>query len=643
MPGDDTRIPLLAPFTRSKGARLKRVIILPFFLVTALGFALSWIMYVKGSRAAVSDAIRAIAVESSKRVSDQVYARLDHAVHVAAANASFLGAYPRIDDETTSIRRAFVEQLRHQPVIAIAAVGTEDGDYLEAQRLGPDSYRVGAAGAGTGGSLVFRPVLADGGFGERYVDAPGYDPRERPWYRAAIEADGIAWSRPYSLFSTAEPVVAVSMPVRRDGRVFGVAVATVELGTLSAFLATVEEARGGVAFVEDEDGRLIASSRSTILDETGGRAVAAEHVDALVSAASRADGADRAAGAIRDDDDSPAPFSFTLRGELYLGVSTPVRLGADQSWRAVLAVPQSAYTEKLRRTDAKAFIILLAFLATSFAVGWLVVDYVTRPIRTIADAVDALEPGARLPEEIVGFFDRRNELGRLARSFAALKLRLDDSFGELEENLAEKDVLLREIHHRVKNNLQVVSSILSIESGSVDDDRARLAFDKCQNRIQAMALVHEEVYRTGSFVELDMAEYLSRICESLRWGSGTKLTHACETALVVRADDKDRLPLDKAIPCGLIVNELVADALERAAPDRPVETVTVDFRRSGPSWRLSVSDDGSARDGAASAVADDAASLDLVLADGLVAQLGGAVSREAAPGGGTVVIVDFPA
>nr|HPM73906.1 histidine kinase dimerization/phosphoacceptor domain -containing protein [Spirochaetales bacterium] len=628
----------------SRGARLKRIIILPFFVVTALGFALSWVLYVNGSRAAVSDAIRAIAVESSKRVTDQANARLGHAVHVASANAAFLGTYPRIDDETTAIRLAFVEQLRHQPMMAIAAIGMENGDYLEAQRIGPDSYRVGAAGAVTGGSLVFRPVLDDGGFGELYVEAPGYDPRERPWYRAAIEADGLAWSRPYSIFSTNEPAVAVSLPVRRDGEVFGVAVATVELGTLSAYLATVEEARNGVAFVEDEEGRLIASSRSTILDVGGERAVAVIHWDPLVAAAARADGEARSGGDSRaEDSDDPVPFSFTLRGASYLGVSRPVRLGADQAWRAVLAVPQSAYTEKLRQTDAKAFIVLLAFLATSLTVGWLVVDYVTRPIRAIADAVDALEPGSPLPDDIVGFFERNNELGRLARSFAALKLRLDDSFGELEGNLAEKDVLLREIHHRVKNNLQVVSSILSIEAGSIDDERARVAFDKCQNRIQAMALVHEEVYRTGSFVELDMTEYLTRICESLRWGSGSKLKHACETALVVRADDGDRLPLDKAIPCGLVVNELVANAMERAAPDRPVDTVTVEFRRADSAWRLSVSDDGPAGDDGPKADATAGACLDLQLAEGLVAQLGGVIRREPLPDGGTLVIVDFPA
>nr|HPG87977.1 sensor histidine kinase [Spirochaetales bacterium] len=102
-------------------------------------------------------------------------------------------------------------------------------------------------------------------------------------------------------------------------------------------------------------------------------------------------------------------------------------------------------------------------------------------------------------------------------------------------------------------------------------------------------------------------------------------------------------PLDKAIPCGLVVNELVANAMERAAPDRPVDTVTVEFRRADSAWRLSVSDDGPAGDDGPKADATAGACLDLQLAEGLVAQLGGVIRREPLPDGGTLVIVDFPA
>jgi len=203
--------------------------------------------------------------------------------------------------------------------------------------------------------------------------------------------------------------------------------------------------------------------------------------------------------------------------------------------------------------------------------------------------------------------------------------------------LCEKEVLLREVHHRVKNNLQIVSSILSIQAGTIEDEAARLAFDECQNRIQAMSLVHEEVYRTGSFVELGMAGYLSQICETLRWG---RSRGACEAAFHIDVDDSARLSLEKAIPCGLIVNELVADALGRASSGSGLGTVSISFRRSDADWRLLISDDGVGPEATAH---PGAADIGKQLVEGLVAQLRGSIRYETPAAGGNAVSVIFPA
>ncbi|MBU0928044.1 MAG: hypothetical protein KKA67_09865, partial [Spirochaetes bacterium] len=330
----------------------------------------------------------------------------------------------------------------------------------------------------------------------------------------------------------------------------------------------------------------------------------------------------------------PGRLSFVAEGERYLGRVVPFSPGPGLEWTIVLAVAESAYSEKLRSADLRNFVILAFFLAAALLVGWLVVEYVTKPIRMMADGVDILLPGQDIPENVKALASRDNEIGRLSRSFAAMKGRLDDSFGALEASLAEKDVLLKEVHHRVKNNLQIVSSILSIQSGSLDDESAKAAFDECQNRIQAMALVHEEVYRTGSYVELGMSGYLERICETLSWGRDRG---ACETAIAVSVDDAAALSLDKAIPCGLVVNELVVNALKHAFPGRELGAVSVRFSREGAMWRLSVSDDGVGKAGAVSGegIGDQ-------LVAGLVAQLNGSIRYASPPGGGTEVMVEFP-
>jgi two-component sensor histidine kinase len=265
----------------------------------------------------------------------------------------------------------------------------------------------------------------------------------------------------------------------------------------------------------------------------------------------------------------------------------------------------------------------------------------------MAEGVDILRPGKAIPEELSAFATRDNELGRLSRSFVAMKVRLDESFGALETSLAEKDVLLKEVHHRVKNNLQIVSSILSIQAGTLEDEGARSSFDECQNRIQAMALVHEEVYRTGSFVELGMRGYLSRICETLGWG---RAAGACRTAISVRVDESAVLSMDKAIPCGLVVNELVTNALKHAFRGRDSGSITVSFSKMDDDWNLTISDDGVGKkpsgapgdpDPGSGADSGDGIGEQLVL--GLVSQLGGSIRYELPSDGGTSVIVRFPA
>ncbi len=613
-----------------KGARLKRVIILPFFLVIVAGFALSWLMYIGASRTALREAVSSIVRESSGRVSEQVQSRLGIAAQAASANAAYLGALPGPGYDATLIRRAFVEQLRREPSVAILAVGTEDGYYLEAQRLPDGSFRVGTA---KGGVLLFRPVLADGSIGERELEAAGYDPRTRPWYRAAADSGGPTWSEPYMLYSNAEPVVAASIPVYAGGALAGVATATVSLGALSGYLAAMKEAGNGLAYVADAGGRLVAVSRSTILGEDGRRAVAVMHSDRLVSATAAA-----ASTAAADRD----AFAFKLDGKRYLGRSAPFVPGSGLDWTVVLAVDSGAYSGRLMEADVRNMLLLLCLLGLSLLTGWIIVDYITKPIRALADSVDILLPGTAIPEELCAYSTRNNELGRLSRSFVAMKERLDDSFGALEASVREKDVLLKEVHHRVKNNLQIVSSILSIQSGTLKDEDARAAFDECQDRIQAMALVHEEVYRTGSFVELGMAAYLGRICQALNYGRNRA---ACETVMDVRVDGSAALPLEKAIPCGLVVNELVTNALKHAFRGRERGAVGVSFERAGDAWRLTVSDDGiGVGVGVGAARADGDSSPEGIgeqLVEGLVAQLGGTMRYAETPGGGTTVIVEF--
>lgn len=130
----------------------------------------------------------------------------------------------------------------------------------------------------------------------------------------------------------------------------------------------------------------------------------------------------------------------------------------------------------------------------------------------------------------------------------------------LRESLHEKEVLLQEIHHRVKNNLQVISSLLYLQANRVDNAGATGILTESQNRIRSMALIHEKLYQSGDFTDVDFSNYLNEISGILQ---RTYADHSRKIKIRVNAEHV-RIGLDTAIPCGLIVNELISNALKHA-------------------------------------------------------------------------------
>ena len=159
----------------------------------------------------------------------------------------------------------------------------------------------------------------------------------------------------------------------------------------------------------------------------------------------------------------------------------------------------------------------------------------------------------------------------------------------LRISLEEKEVLLREVHHRVKNNLQVVVSLLNLQSQSVSDPRVREIFKESRNRIRSMALVHERLYQSSDLSRVDFAEYIKRLTTHLFHSYGLD---AGRIEIGVEAGDA-RLDINTAVPVGLIINELVSNAIKHAFPAGAHGRIAVGLERlEGGTFRLTVSDDG---------------------------------------------------
>ncbi|MDD1653034.1 MAG: PAS domain S-box protein [Methanomicrobiales archaeon] len=207
---------------------------------------------------------------------------------------------------------------------------------------------------------------------------------------------------------------------------------------------------------------------------------------------------------------------------------------------------------------------------------------------------------------------------------------------QIRASLEEKERLLQEIHHRVKNNMQVISAFLALQARKIRDPAVQQMFIDSENRIRTMALIHENLYQSRSFGRIRMQEYLGRLTDFLLRSYADM---ASRVRITVEAADVT-MDIDTAIPCGLVVNELVSNALKYAFPEGRKGTLRIALSPlAGGGHGMTVSDDGVGLPPGVDFQGTDTLGLSLV--HGLVTtQLGGTI--EVQRGTGTTFIIRFP-
>ncbi len=214
----------------------------------------------------------------------------------------------------------------------------------------------------------------------------------------------------------------------------------------------------------------------------------------------------------------------------------------------------------------------------------------------------------------------------------------------LRETLREREALLKEVHHRVKNNLQIISSLLRLQAGQIEEPTTVQVLQDMQGRIRSMALLHETLYRSDNLAQVDLAAYLEAICTQLL------RAHQHAAALIDLHLEIAPLALDatQSVPCGLLVNELVSNALKHAFPSGRDGEIRVALQPVGPfdanapgptSLRLSVTDNGVGLP--AHLEVKNLRSLGLQLSTDLARQLHGTLELGANPTGGAAFAVTF--
>jgi PAS domain S-box-containing protein len=212
------------------------------------------------------------------------------------------------------------------------------------------------------------------------------------------------------------------------------------------------------------------------------------------------------------------------------------------------------------------------------------------------------------------------------------QVRIENS---LENSLKEKETLLREIHHRVKNNLQTISSLLDLQAENISDPSTLESFRSSQSRIRSMALIHERLYKSENLSRIKAREYIQSLTDYLE---GTYIPHSTEINLLNDVDNF-LLNLDLAIPCGLIINELVSNSMKYAFNNKSTGTILISLKvLIENEILLSVKDDGLGIPEVK--LRSNSQSLGLQLVDLFVQQLKGKINFSS--NGGTDVQIVFP-
>jgi len=205
---------------------------------------------------------------------------------------------------------------------------------------------------------------------------------------------------------------------------------------------------------------------------------------------------------------------------------------------------------------------------------------------------------------------------------------------KIKASLKEKDVMLREIHHRVKNNMQIVSSLLRLQSAKAEGKKTQEIFRKCQNRIRTMSIIHEKLYQSKDLAKINYAQYIDRLAVHIFQSYGV------DSNLVALKTDLEEvfLDLNRAIPCGLIINELLSNSVKHAFPEGKKGEILVKLHSDKKGTiTLVVSDNGIG-------FPDDidfqkAQSLGLQMVNDLTRQIGGTIKLDRT--GGTAFKVKF--
>ena len=409
---------------------------------------------------------------------------------------------------------------------------------------------------------------------------------------------------------TPNAIIPIAIPIIHDGAFHGMCAMGIRLRALAEAAARAEGTAGMAVAVADRSGAAIGG------DATAMRRLPAPARLAEVLTGSRV--------AFSDFGQDGSFYEFRVRpvGEnaLFVVVSAPV---SDNP--LAVAGPWAGF-----------FLIVLASIVVLLVIWFGADRWCARPLRYIQDFADKVARGEHVllspPQPWTP------EMASVGAGVTAMAEAIASREAALRANVEQRDHMLREIHHRVKNNLQMISSLLNLQASEIRSPRIRRFFGDAQNRVLTLSILHRHLYERSSWSLVDFQQFISDLVRQIsvgrRPGGGQAPRYHIRAPIMAVGPDT-------AIPIGLIVTEAVSLALGHDFSRAVTPEIRIETREHGEEVQLVIEDNGVVRD-AEMGIPDARGGFGLTLIRGLAMQLGGEVTIERKADGGSRVVVVFP-
>ncbi len=480
---------------------LRTILVVPFVAQLVLAIFAVWLIARLNSQRAVEHGIAYLRAEIVQRMREFVTSWLDDPHRINEINAAAIEGGVLDPGDTDQLLAFFWNELRVFPRVSYIQYGSEDRSFVGVERTDDGRFRAWLS-TGATGYLNCHYAMEEGGrLGEQTLPSGqchAYDPRGRPWYRAAVETDGPTWSGIYQFSNLHVDQKLADMAVRAvrgpGGKLAGVLGVDLVLSQLGDFLRDLKVGETGVTFIMDRDGGLVAGSTVGLPGVVGPdkkiRRLRADACGDIVIAGTAAELA--RAFPVLDDIDEPQQLTGRVASRLMFIHVLPFADGRGIDWLLVVVVPEADFMAKIRSGDRLTVLFVLAAFLVAVLMGVVTARRIVQPIRQMNLSARGLARGEWV-EELSE--DRPDEIGELAASFNQMAREIKGFVLQLEEKVATRT---RELDDK---NRQLEREIL--ERTRAQEELRRLAavdaLTGAANRRRFRELASSEVERAARY------------------------------------------------------------------------------------------------------------------------------------------------